>query len=133
MVLHHATTCTHAPSRRTALVSAGGALGTVALAGGIIAASALAANAGMLGGGGENPKALVKSGMDKFRQVGGRATKPLCAALNEPPSCAPRSIPAWTSTGTVPNIACTISALARRFSLCMSEHGCVHPVQKTHV
>lgn len=68
----HQAACISLPlRRRAALVSAGGSLGAAALAaGGIIAASALAANAGVLGGGGgDNPRALVRSGMDKFRKV----------------------------------------------------------------
>jgi hypothetical protein len=38
------------------------------IAGGVVAAGAAAAAAGMFGG--ENPQALVRTGMQKFRKVG---------------------------------------------------------------
>lgn len=57
--------------RSSLLLTAGGGAG-LWIAGGVVAAGAAAAAAGMFGG--ENPQALVRTGMQKFRKVGAPAT-----------------------------------------------------------
>lgn len=59
---------TSALSRRNTVVLTAGAGGVLWVAGGVVAAAgAAAAAAGLMGG--DNPQALVRTGMQKFRQV----------------------------------------------------------------